>query len=384
MRAMSKSPHLPTVVLTGFLGSGKTTLLNRLLSDPAFCDAAVLVNEFGEIGIDHDLITQSTERVVVLAGGCVCCSIREDVEGALRNLFKRRDSGDLPMFNGLVIETSGLADPVPLLLTLRRSGVAASRLQLATVVTTVDAVLGVTTMARYREATRQIAAADVLVLTKSDLVSGDVLDGVRKALETLNPWAVVAAPNNSGPDIAALVCQATHRARNERLSLRTWVGRAFDSNTVAPIPIMRYRHLAEDTPTGACSFSIDFAQPVDWGAFGVWLTLVLHRHGERILRVKGILNVAGLRGPVAFHAAQHMVHPPEHLPEWPNDDQHSRIVFIVVGLEQATVLRSLKAFNELAARARDAKKPAAGKGAGGGGTIAGRPIRRPTAPSWIR
>jgi len=380
---VNQGRRLPVIVLTGFLGSGKTTLLNRLLRDVRFEHTAVLINEFGDVGLDHHLVQHSAERMVVLSGGCVCCAMREDVEGALRELFERRDRGEIRPFERVVVETTGLADPVPLLLTLNTFGLARARLKTPSVITTVDAVLGERTISDFEESVRQIAAADVVMITKVDRAEEEAVVTVCERIEAINPWcdvALVDGRSAAGGDrlieaVGGLEAGTCHHEtvwrRNPRAAGIEWK---------AP-------HVA-DSDAGvdrtARSFAVVLEEPIDWGAFGVWLTLLLHRHGERVLRVKGLINVAGLWGPVAFHAAQHMVHPPEHLERWPTDDRQSRIVFIVLGLNPAAVLRSLKVFNGLAGRVADASNLPSVKPAGAGGTLAGRPVRRPTAPSWVR
>lgn len=379
---MNPVARIPAIVLTGFLGSGKTTLLNRLVRDPRFARTAVLINEFGGVALDHQLVQYSADRMVVLAGGCVCCAMREDIEGALRELFERVEQGLVPAFDRLVIETSGLADPVPLLLTLTTFGIARARLRVPRVVTTVDAVLGSRNLAKFDDSVRQVAAADAVVLTKIDCVQVATTRELRSEVEAVNPWCRIFEVDSTtqvGVDAFISAIDALESETVDRPGI--WMPGPSEASRV-----FREAHLGGERSTvcDARSFSVDFEQPIDWGAFGVWLTLLLHRHGKRILRVKGLINVEGLQGPVAFHAAQHMVHPPEHLENWPTDDRRSRIVFIVLGLQPGPILRSLKAFNGLASRLAGETGVSAVKPAGAGGTVAGRPVRRPTAPSWIR
>jgi len=380
---VSDVQRLPVLILTGFLGSGKTTLLNRLVGHALFRDSAVLINEFGEIALDHHLVMHSADRMVVLAGGCVCCAVREDVEGALRELFDRRDRGQIPAFERIIIETTGLADPVPLLLTLQTFGLARSRLQPPRVITTVDAALNAQTVAAFSEALRQIAAADLVVITKADRVEDPTLAMVRERVKAINPWCRVAESNlaSSQADAGLREVYAFLQAGSARPQA-VWQqhprGHRIDWTAGG------HTNPASGAGHQAQSFSISLDEAIDWGSFGVWLTLLLHRHGERVLRVKGIVNVAGLSAPVVFHAAQHMVHPPEHLDSWPSEDRRSHIVFIVLGLDPALVLRSLRVFSSLAARVAGASPQRGVTPAGAGGTVAGRPIRRPTAPSWIR
>jgi G3E family GTPase len=367
---------LKATILTGFLGSGKTTLLNRLLTLPAFSRAAVLVNEYGPIGIDHDLLTYTSERVAVLAGGCICCSVREDVEEAVRHLFEQEASGRIPSFDRLFVETTGLADPVPLVYTFKSSPLLASRFDLTGVVTTVDAVLGAQTLSRFPEAAKQVALADTILLTKSDLhADADALSALQEDIRRANPWCTVLPVTLTGQG-----------ELDERVAARLLDAQEASEQAGAIEPVTRdsislpYRHLSD---TGIASFSVTWEEPLDWTAFGVWLTILLHRHGADVLRIKGMLNVAQTEGPVAFHCVQHVVHPPLHLASWPTQDRRSRITFIVKNLDAELIRRSLTTFNRLA-NTRTAGMPSSYKALGAGSTVRGRPVRRANAPRWIK
>lgn len=377
---MSTAPRIPSVIVTGFLGSGKTTLLNRLMKDPQFQNSAVLVNEFGEIPLDHELIAQSEERLIVLPGGCVCCALREDVEGVLRQLFERRDAGEIPAFEQIIIETTGLADPIPLLMTLHGFRLARERLEAPMVVTTVDASLYGTTVARHPQASRQVAAAQLVLVTKADLAGETCASQVAAEVARLNPWArtEVARGSAAGAQLARLLREYREVAD------RSWDLRVLDHATQGGQGWISGKYVKPVAPHGAVSFPVVFEGPVDWSAFGVWLTLLLHRHGQNVLRVKGLLNVSGLRGPVVLHAAQHMVHPPEHLDAWPSAERRTRLVFIVEGLDPEAIDRSMKAFLGVSSAPSDDLDSKLHVGAGAGGTVGGRPVRRPTAPRWIR
>ena len=358
--------RISAFVLTGFLGSGKTTLLRALLEDLRFHDTAVIVNELGEIGLDHELISFSADRTIVMQGGCVCCTIREDIETSLRELFAARDAGRVPPFSRVVIETTGIADPVPLLMTLRANPLAFSRLAEPRVVTVVDAILGIDTLARYPEAESQIAQADVIVVSKPDLASKDGIDALKRRVAALNPWASIRAADLLTESAADLFVDADMPARD----LDGWV--------VGRTGVSRHDHAHK----GIRAFCLMLDNPLDWNAFGVWMTMLLHRHGGRILRVKGLLDIDGLPGPTLFQSAQHLVHPPLHLDSWPGADRRSRLVFIVRDLEPALMEASLRAFDRAG---RDmAPRDGLQRPAGGGGVIAGRPIKRPTAPAWIK
>lgn len=373
--------HLPVFLLTGFLGSGKTSLIQRLLRHPDFIDSAVLVNEFGEIGLDHDLVNFSSERTVVLNGGCVCCSIRQDLESALAQLLEQRDKGEIPAFARIIIETTGLADPVPIISTLVSNPLAMTRLRLFATITAVDVLLGPGNLDSYDEARKQVAAADWLIITKCDSADEAMIDALEHRLRRTNPWARIERLSPVQGDITIPFRVDAHDPDTMRPD--AWVtGRVtyVGSPVLAPCEQHHHGHHAESFG----SFSIIADRPLDWSMFGIWLTLLLHRHGQHILRVKGLLNVSGLPGPVLLHAVQHIVYQPIHLREWPDADQRSRIVLIMRGIRPSAVRRSFELFSLLAESAGGRNTQLQYKPAGAGGTVAGRPIRRATAPRWLR
>jgi G3E family GTPase len=317
----------PVTLITGFLGSGKTTLLQRLLRDPALSDTAVLLNEFGEIGLDHHLLGRIDEKMVMLQSGCVCCTIRGELSSAIKDLHSRRESGLLPPFRRLVIESTGLADPFPILSTVRSDPVLRHHFCLGNVITTVDAVNGGRQLDAQPESMKQVSVADRLVLTKTDLTTTEAATRLTKRLRHINPGAPLWYSSEDDLDADALLSGEAHEA---------W--QPSDSNDV--VPAGHHRH-TDDVRTLA--LSID--EPVDWTRFAVWLTMLLNRHGDSLLRVKGILNVADAALPVAVHAVQHLVHTPRHLDAWPEEDQCSRLVFIARGLDPAVIERSFRAFS---------------------------------------
>jgi G3E family GTPase len=303
----------PVNLITGFLGSGKTTLLQRLLADPALADAAVLINEFGEVGLDHHLLGRIDETMVLLQSGCLCCTIRGELSTAIKDLHSKRERGTVPAFRRLVVESSGLADPFPILSTVQADPVLRHHFRLGNVVTTVDAVNGVA----RPESVKQVAVADRLVLTKTDLVSDS--EALVAKLRRLNPDAPLWRAAEQEIEAAAL----------------------FDDGRASPLRAFP----ASPAPHGSIhAFVMTFEGALDWTMFGVWLTMLLNRHGGLVLRVKGILNVAGSLTPVAIHGVQHLVHPPVHMTAWPDADRRSRLVFIVDGLDRIAIERSLEAF----------------------------------------
>ena len=301
----------PVALVTGYLGSGKTTLIRALLESPALGETAVIVNELGEIGIDHAVLRQVDERTVLLASGCVCCTLRGDLADELRDLLDRRARGEIPPFTRVLVETTGVADPAPILATLLSEPLVRNQYVLESVIATVDAQHGL----RGAESERQVAAADVLVVTKADLADPVAVEGV---VGELNPVAAVVRAVQGDVDPALLL--------GER-------------RNAAP-PMHAHAHAHEDD-VAAVSLVLD--GPVDWLGFGVWLTMLLHARGREILRVKGLLDVGG-EGPLLVDAVQHVVHPPVHLDAWPDDDRRSRLVLIGRHLDPERLERSLRAF----------------------------------------
>jgi G3E family GTPase len=332
--------RIPVTVLTGFLGSGKTTLLNRLLREPDLHGTAVIVNEFGAIGIDHDLIAQTTEDTVLLANGCMCCAVRGDLVAALAALGARGAGGDddVPPLRQVLIETSGLADPAPILRTLMGDPAVKDRFALAGVCCTVDAVLAPGTLDRHPEAERQVARADRLLFTKTDLLAGEpVAPALIGRVTRLNPTASLHA--HAGEHVEVL-----HR------TLRTDPD-AIDRDAVGDGPFYRPPPAAEGAdapsphPGGIRSFVIVRDEPLPRDGFQSWLDTVIAMRGEDLLRVKGIVNLAEEpERPLVFHGVQHLYEPPEFLPAWPSADRRTRIVFITRGVDAEALDESLRVF----------------------------------------
>lgn len=309
----------PVVLLTGFLGSGKTTLLSQLLRQPQLGETAVIVNELGEVAIDHHLLRRVDERTVVLASGCVCCVLRGDLADELRDLLDRRDAGEIPAFRRVVVETTGVAQPAPIVQTLLADPLLPHHYSLDAIVTTVDGEHGL----RGPEAFQQVAAADTLVVTKPDLVDAARLDALEAELATLNPTARTRRAAFGEVDAELLLTGSDRDLRDV----------AAQSNGHAHAP-------------SAVVLTLDAA--IDWTAFGIWLTMLLHARGGELLRIKGLLDVGG-DGPVLLSCVQHAVYPPVHLDAWPDEDRRSRIVVIGYGLERERLEASLRAFDAAAA-----------------------------------
>ncbi len=326
---------LPVTVITGFLGSGKTTLLNYLLRRAELGRVAVVVNELGEIGFDDLLVASAQEDTVLLSDGCVCCAVRSDLVEAMVGLHSRRRSGDLPAFERVILETTGLADPAPILRTLMSRPELAARYYLDALVSTVDALDGVSQLAGYPEAVTQVALADRLVVTKTDLVGSAAVSALISQLRSLNPRAPLDYAVNGELDPGRIVGVGLYDAVNGGFHIERWLGEegAGDHSDGAAA-----RHAANIE-----TFCLYREQPLSRALVGMWLSELALNFGAGLLRVKGIVNVAGARGPMVIHAVQNRFYPPVALREWPSADQRTRIVFIVRGVSRAALEQSLEA-----------------------------------------
>ncbi|HXZ48594.1 MAG TPA: GTP-binding protein [Usitatibacter sp.] len=324
----------PVTVLTGFLGSGKTTLLNALLRDARFADTAVLVNEWGEVAIDHALVRSSSGNVVALPNGCLCCRVASALLGTLRELHFQRAAGAVPPFRRVVVETTGLADPAPLLATLVEMPAVAARYSLAGVVATVDGEHGMATLDAHPEAVKQAAMADRLVVTKVDRAARARVDAIEERLRALNPGAGLLRSGGAFPDPAALLETGLHRGEGRLADAAGWLNAG------------AYRSVggaARHDPRIA-SFVWSAAEPLAWEDFEAALETLLGLLGARILRLKGLVHVAGEPGPRAVHAVQHTLYPSARVPEWPDADRRTRLVLIGRDLEEADVAPILNSF----------------------------------------
>ena len=338
---------IPLTLLTGFLGSGKTTLLRRAIGDPAFSDTAVVINEIGEIAIDHYLVDFVEGEVLELPGGCLCCSVREDLAETLRSLIERRDAGAIRRFGRIVVETSGLADPGPILFTLGTDPMLDQRLRLARVVTLVDAVTGTETLARFAEAARQAAVADALVISKTDLAQfGEVL---RERLEALNPGAErIAGAAASDPAMVLFGAQIPSPALRETVAeAQPRPGEGTAANPAArPLnPTLSSDgregvHPGEASHThGVATFTLVLEGPVSRFDFARALGGLAQERGNDLLRVKGLVRFADRPDrPAVVQAAQHAIFTPEWLDSWPDCDERSRLVFIVHDIAPEEIL----------------------------------------------
>jgi G3E family GTPase len=324
---------IPVAVLTGFLGSGKTTLLARMLKSPAFSRTAVIINEFGEIGLDHDLIETSDESFIELQTGCLCCAVRGDLVLTLEDILRRRDAGLVAPFERIVIETSGLADPAPVLHALMSDAGLSERLSLAGVVTTVDAVNGLGTLDRQPESVKQVAVADRLILTKTDL-SGSGIDALTARLAALNPEAAMLRASFGDIDPSRLFDMgAGTSVRSEQVE--AWLGP--DAGGSDAIRLHTHDHIGGHA-ADISHFAILRDQPIRAVTLTLLLEALAEHCGGDLLRLKGVVNVAESSDrPAVIHGVQHVFHPPGWLARWPSADRRTRLVFIVRDIPQAWV-----------------------------------------------
>ena len=352
------SRPLPVSVLTGFLGSGKTTVLNYLIQQPELSRTLVLINEFGEIGLDHDLVTHSKEEVVVeMSSGCLCCTIRGDLVKTLRDAPARFARGGEPWFDRVVIETTGLADPAPILQTLMTDPVVARRYRLDGVIATVDAVNGGDTLERQIESVKQAAVADRLLLTKTDLAERAQLRRLRERLQVLNPASpqIIAAKGEVDP--ALLFDAGLYDPKTKTPDVQNWLkeetyGDPHDDAHVEHDQSHSHNDVnRHDAHIKALCLTVD--EPIPAEALEAWLDMLLLFRGADFLRVKGIVNVADVDGPMVIHGVQHIFHPPVRLAEWPSQDRRSRIVFITRDIDQSMLRNTLRKFTEAAAQSRE-------------------------------
>lgn len=325
---------LPVNVISGFLGSGKTTLLKAVLESEAYGDSAVLINEFGEVGLDNLLLGQIAEDVVLLQSGCVCCTIRGELSEALRHLLSQREDGLVPPFRRIILETTGLANPGPIASTITADPTLRYHLRPGTNITVVDALNARQSRQDHPVWAEQVAAADKLVMSKTELAAQTQIEEARSAVLAINPTAVILGRDALATPSRELFEDGPHIERWKPAQVQGWIGPKHSGHALA-----EHGHLH-----GVNSFQLRFEGAVDWTCFGIWLSMLLNRHGRDILRVKGVLHVHGDRRPVVLHGVQHTIHPPEHIEDWPEDQTDSQLIFITRGLICATVTDSLNAF----------------------------------------
>ena len=322
---------IPVLIMTGFLGSGKTTILQNWLKTPSFEDSLVIVNEFGKAGLDQRVIRRAQENTVLLGGGCACCNLRADLIKELAGIINLRDQGT--RVRRVIIETTGLADPAPILFSIMTDKVLCHHYQIMSTVCCVDAVNAGMQLDANPESVKQIAVADKVIITKTDLPEAEETDSLKARIWAINPNVAVFEAVFGDVDAAAVL---------EKMG------------PAKPVTSERFKALQSAGTVhenGLHTISITFDNRIDWSAFGLWLSALLFAHGNEIYRVKGILDT-GAEGPVLLNGVQHIIHPPEHLESWGDEARRSELVFIMRQIDPLKILRSLQAFqNVLGARA---------------------------------
>jgi G3E family GTPase len=361
-RRMPRGTLIPVSLLTGFLGSGKTTVLNSLVRRPELAGTVVVINEFGEIGLDHELVESSSEDMVLLQSGCLCCTIRGDLVDTLRSLMARRIGGQIAPFDRVLIETTGLADPAPILHTLMSDQALISTYRLDGVIATIDAATGNATLDRQIESLKQAAVADRLLLTKTDLVDASAVTALIDRLRAINPAAPLVITNHGEVEPCRVLDAGLYNPATKSLDVQRWLkaeaygsasehgsdhdGHGHHGHEHHGHQGHRHHHDVNrhDEHIKAVCLTVDV--PIPASAFDAWLSVLLALKGPDLLRVKGILNIAELDGPLVIHGVQHVFHPPLQMKEWPSKDRRTRIIFITRDIDEGALRDTLKMFTD--------------------------------------
>jgi G3E family GTPase len=330
---MTKDTLIPVTVLTGFLGSGKTTILSRILRDPAFEDTAVIVNEFGEVGLDHLLVESTDESIIDLSCGCICCTIRGDLMATLIDLYERREAGEIRRFKRVVLETTGLADPAPIIHTLMQEPLVFSHYRLAQVVTAVDAVNAMATFDRQAEAVKQVAVADALLVTKTDITNDDAaLAALETRLAEVNPTAARSRCIDGAVNPDMLFSGGLYDPAAKIADVADWLAQeAAAGGHHHDVNVNRHGD-------GIATYSLRRDIPVSRAGLAVFMQMLADQKGDDLLRLKGLVALSDDPGrPAVVHGVQHVIHPIRRLEAWPDGESSTSLVFIVRGIDQSWI-----------------------------------------------
>jgi G3E family GTPase len=358
-------PHTPVTILTGFLGSGKTTLLNRALRDPAMGNTAVVINEFGEIGLDHVLAAQSDDTIMVLENGCLCCTVFGDLVTTLNNLYHAREDGEISRFDHVIVETSGLADPSSLIQAFLSDPTLAGLYRIGMLAATVDAVNGPDTLDKHLESVRQVALADHIAITKLDLVDAAQAKAAETALRArlrrLSPAATISRVDDPAFNIGALLRATGADPTDATTDLRAWLNAAayeqHGGHQHAPDDHHDHHHSLHQRDIASFCFVREKSIPRE--ALRLLLDALQQNLGPNLLRVKGIIHVAEEpERPAVIQGAQHLLHNLSWLERWPDADRRSKIVFVTQGFDRADVEDMIALLDRVAARTADARSRA--------------------------
>jgi G3E family GTPase len=343
---------IPVAVLTGFLGAGKTTLLNFLLKDKMMSNAAVIINEFGDVPIDHLLVEKSDENIMELSSGCLCCTIRSDLIDTMHDLLQRRAAGNIKAFDRILIETTGLADPAPVLHALMSDDMLLQTCRLEGVITVVDAANGMATLDAHAEAVKQVAVADRIVLTKVDLLSGregeDMLFAIIARLRKLNPSARLLTTHRNEANAERLFTMGLFNPETKSVDVQRWLSaEAVEKSRRQHHGHGHHHNDVTRHDVSIRSFSFTESRSISPGGLELFLELLKSYHGANMLRMKAIVKVDDdLSRPVVLHGVQHVFHPPVRLPTWPQGTHETRMVFIVKDIEQQAIEGLFRAFTD--------------------------------------
>jgi len=332
---------IPVTLLTGFLGSGKTTLLGKLLQKPGMASTAVIINELGEVGLDHLLVAKGEENMVLLDSGCLCCTISNSLNETLGDLYFSRVRGEIPRFKRAVIETTGLADPAPILHMLMTDYFVSAHYALDGIVATVDGVHGASQLDEHPEAIKQAALADRIILTKGDLAGAEALAALRGRLKALNPTSRILEAAHGELDPALILEVGLFDPARKSLDVRRWLREEALAAQGEDRAHAAHDHPAHRHDDRIRSFCVYLEGPASWPGYAAWLKALSTLSGPDLLRVKGLLEIEGAGRPYVVQGVQHVFSPPLRLEAWPSDDHRSRLVFITRGIERGTIEATL-------------------------------------------